>query len=54
MHGRDNSPQGEQVYFFELEFVSPDEFVSSVWFTQQGPMTFDEPFKMVETRYTRK
>lgn len=54
MHGRDEDPMGEQVFFFEIRFVSDDEFVSSVYFSKQGPQTFDPPFKMVETRYTRR
>ena len=54
MQGRDDSPQGQQLYVFELEFVSDDEFVSSVVFVKQGPKVYDPPFKMVEARYTRK
>jgi len=54
MHGRDDSPTGSQVYYFEIDFISDDEFTSSVFFTEQGPQTYDPPFKMVETRYTRK
>jgi hypothetical protein len=54
MLGRDESPQGSQEFIFEVEFVSDDELVSSVYFTKMGPQVFDEPFKMVEVRYTRK
>ena len=54
MHGRDDSPTGPQIYFFEMQFVSDDEFVSAVYFSQVGPETYDEPFKMMEVRYTRK
>ncbi len=54
MHGRDESPMGEQTFIFELELVSDDELVSSVYFTKQGPQVYDEPFKIAETRYTRQ
>jgi hypothetical protein len=53
MHGTDSAPTGDQIYFFELTLVSDDEFLSSVYFTQIGPTKYDEPFKMVEIRYTR-
>ena len=54
MHGRDKEPMGEQGYWFEIDFVDADTMVSSVWFSQQGPVTYDPPFKMVETTYRRK
>lgn len=53
MHGTDDSPMGLQEFFFEMRFVSDDEFTSAVYFTRTGPQVFDEPFKMVEIRYTR-
>jgi hypothetical protein len=54
MHGRDDDPTGAQVFYFETRFVSDDEFVSTVNFTQHGGQAYDEPFRMVEVRYKRK
>jgi hypothetical protein len=54
MHGRDDDPMGAQVFFNEWRLEGDDAFSSSVHFTQLGPQTFDEPFKMVDVRCRRR
>lgn len=54
LHGRDVEPLGDQNYWFEIEWLNDDEFLSSVVFVNQGPTVYDPPFKMVETHYRRK
>ena len=54
MHGQDDDPMGAQVYFFDVTFVDADTFTYDVYFESIGPQVYDEPFKMVAVRYTRK
>ncbi|MBI4881988.1 MAG: DUF1579 domain-containing protein [Planctomycetes bacterium] len=55
MSGTDEDPQlGRQVYRFEIEIKSADEYVFSVVFTELGPMKFADGFKMVEVVARRK
>ena len=54
MHGEDPDPSGKQVYTFEVENISADEYRMRVLFSEMGGMKFDEPFAMVTIHATRK
>ena len=54
MHGEDDDPAGKQVYTFEYEIISDDEYEDRVVFESIGSQTFDPPHTMVTVRAKRK
>jgi len=54
MKGEDQDLLGKQIYRFELDIRSANEYVTSIIFTQLGPNTFEDGFKMVEIISRRK
>ena len=54
LHGVDHEPWGPQIYTFEIEVVSDDEYHVRVLFKEMGGKVYDEPFLMVEVKNTRR
>ncbi len=54
MQGEDDEPMGKQVYTFEYEILSADEYEYRVLFSRLGSQEFEEPFEMVSVHCTRK
>lgn len=52
--GVDEEPWGPQVYTFEIELVSDDEYHVRIFFEEMGGKVYDEPFLMVEVVNTRR